>query len=394
MLEDHDAGARGDRRYVRAPARGLGAAAAQANGAVLRIHALGLRARGATVNGAVIEAASRPPLAPRTRNARSLSGEISTYGEPGVEPVDEVGSPIIGGKADSGDPAVMLLVSYPADESTLDTCTAAVISPTVLITAAHCVDAATHPGHIFGVFAGPDASAYSTVTKLKPKLLAVASVHIPISYNPDPPFRADIGVVVLAQPVDVAPLPINRAVLKPALVGAPARIVGYGQVTPGKYNVKKNQATTVVQSIGPEDTVIVGDGMRRSCVGDSGGPALVTIDGVETILGVDSYTETSGCIEPANYRRTDVFTTFLDTYAPPPAPPSDGGMGGAGGGTGAGGSAAATTSSGGNETSSGGCAVRGGARGDLGASAIALLAAAARWRRRRAPRRARRAHAI
>jgi hypothetical protein len=321
---------------------------------------------------------------------------VSPTPDLGVEPVDEVGSPIIGGKADSGDPAVMLLVSYPADESTLDTCTAALISPTVLVTAAHCVDAATHPGHTFGVFAGPDASAYATVATLKPKLLAVASVHIPISYNPAPPFRADIGVVVLAQPVDVTPLPINRTVLQPALVGAPARIVGYGQVTPGKYNVKKNEATTTVQSIGPEDTVIVGDGMRRSCIGDSGGPALVTIAGVETILGVDSYTETSGCIEPANYRRTDVFTTFLDMYAPPPAPPNDGGMGGAGGGAaGAGGSAAATTSSGGNETSSGGgCAMSGGARGDLGASAAALLAAAALWRRRRATKRARSARAI
>jgi secreted trypsin-like serine protease len=315
---------------------------------------------------------------------------VSPTPDPGVEPVGEASSPIIGGKADSGDPAVMLLVSYPADESTLDTCTAAVISPTVLITAAHCVDAANHPGHTFGVFAGPDATAYSTVAKLKPQLLSVASVHIPISYNPDPPFRGDIGVVVLAQPVDVTPLPINRAVLKPELVGTAARIVGYGQITAGKYNVKKYEATTVVQSIGPEDTVIVGDAVRRSCIGDSGGPALVTIDGVETILGVDSYTETSGCIEPANYRRTDVFTTFLDMYAPPPPPPSDGGMGGgggAGGGTmaGAGGGATATTSSGGNETSSGGgCAVHGDARGDLGTSAAALLTAAALWRRRRA----------
>ncbi len=321
-----------------------------------------------------------------------LSACVSPAPDPGVEPIDDVGAPIIGGKADSEDPAVMLLVSYPADESTLDTCTAALISPTVLVTAAHCVDAATHPGHTFGVFAGPDATVYSTVTKLKPQLLAVKSVHIPVAYNPNPPFRADIGVVVLDQPVDVTPLPINRATLEPTLVGTPARIVGYGQVTPGKYNVKKYAATTVVQSIGPEDTVIVGDAMRRSCIGDSGGPALVKIDGVETILGVDSYTETSGCIEPANYRRTDVFTTFLDTYAPPPAPPSDGGMGGgAGAGSstaGAGGGAATTSSSGGHESSSGGgCALNGGPGGDLGASAAGLVAAAALWRRRRPTKR-------
>lgn len=314
-----------------------------------------------------------------------LSACVSAGPDTGADPVNEAASPIIGGKLDSGDPAVVLLVSYPKDESALDTCTATVISSTVLLTAAHCVDPATHAGHTFGVFTGPDAAAYSTITALKPKLLSVKSEHIPASYSPDPPFRADIGVVVLDQPIDITPLPVNRTVLQASLAGTPARIVGYGQVTFGKYNVTKNEATTVVQSIGPEDTVIVGDGVRRSCIGDSGGPALVMIDGVETIIGVDSYTETSGCIEPANYRRTDVFTTFLDTYAPPP-PMQDGGMGGAGGGgsttTGAGGSAAATTS-GGNETSSGGCAIQGDRRGDLGTSAIAMLAAAALWVRRR-----------
>ncbi|MEP7120656.1 MAG: trypsin-like serine protease [Byssovorax sp.] len=329
-----------------------------------------------------------------------LPGCFSPTPDPGFEPVDEAASPIIGGMADPGDPAVMLLVSYPADESTLDTCSAALISPTVLVTAAHCVDAATHPGHTFGIYAQPDATVYSTIAKLKPKLLAVKSVHIPVAYDPAPPFRADIGVVVLAQPVDVTPLPINRATLKPELVGTPARIVGYGQTTPGKYNVKKYAATTVVQSIGPEDTVIVGDAMHRSCVGDSGGPALVKIDGVETLLGVDSYTETSGCIEPANYRRMDVFTTFLDTYAPPPPPPNDGGMGGSGGGGAGGGSSttgtgASTAASGGPEpASSGGCDVHGDPRGDLGTSAAAMLAATALWRRRRAAKRARSARAI
>ena len=319
-----------------------------------------------------------------------LSACVSPGADSSADPVSEAASPIIGGKVDSGDPAVVLLVSYPADESALDTCTATAISPTVLLTAAHCVDSATHPGHTFGVFTGPDASAYTTITSLKPKLVAVKSVHIPVSYNPNPPFRADIGVVVLDQPIVATPLPINRKVLQSSLATTPARIIGYGQVQVGKYNVIKHDATTVVQSIGPEDTVIVGDGMRRSCIGDSGGPALVMIDGVETIIGVDSYTETSGCIEPANYRRTDVFLSFLDMYAPPP-PTSDGGLGGAGGGgggaPGAGGSTA-TTTTGGNETSSGGCAIQGDRQGDLGTSAAGLLAAAALWlRRRRATKR-------
>src|SRR4051812_40415030 len=59
--------------------------------------------------------------------------------------------PIIGGAVDTGDPAVVMLAAYPTDHSTLFTCTAVVISPTALLTAAHCVD---HPGFQFGVFFG------------------------------------------------------------------------------------------------------------------------------------------------------------------------------------------------------------------------------------------------
>lgn len=319
---------------------------------------------------------------------------------PGAAPeaVSEAAAPIIGGTVTTGDPAVVLLVSYPSDESTLATCTAALIAPTVLVTAAHCVDPGTHVGHTFGVFTGPDASAYASVTQLKPQLAAVKSVHAHPDYDTAPPFRADIAVVVLEQPLAVAPLPINRSLPSPSLVGGPARIVGYGQVQYGKYNVIKHEAATVLASIGPVDTAVVGDVKHRSCIGDSGGPALVKIDGIETIVGVDSYTETSGCLEAASYRRTDVYTAFLDEYAPPPPPPVDGGLGGggaggenggAGGGGGAGGSAGetVTSSSGGDETSSGGCAVSRAPRGDRAASWTALLAAAALWRRRRAAER-------
>src|SRR3954471_3808679 len=80
--------------------------------------------------------------------------------------LDEAASPIIGGTATTGDPAVVLLVSYPPDLSTFDTCTASVIAPKVLLTAAHCLDPKDHPGYLFGVFTGPDASAYPTIDVL------------------------------------------------------------------------------------------------------------------------------------------------------------------------------------------------------------------------------------
>jgi hypothetical protein len=236
---------------------------------------------------------------------------------PPPTPTGEATSPIIGGTVDSADPAIVLLVSYSQDHQTLDTCTAAVIAPTVLLTAAHCVDAPNHPNYGFGVFTGPDASAYPDVASFLPVLLAVQEVHPHPSYDPAVPFTADIGVIVMAQPLNITPLPINRVALTQAIVGQTARIVGYGQTVYGQYNAVKHDAQTVVDSLGADDTVVVGDGTHRSCIGDSGGPALVTLAGVETIIGEDSYTNTTGCIDPANYRRTDSYTAFLDAYAPP-----------------------------------------------------------------------------
>ncbi len=332
----------------------------------------------------------------------------------GPAPLGEATQAILGGAVDPGDPAVVLLASYPPDLSVLDTCTATIISDTVLLTAAHCVDAANHPGYVYGVFPGADASPYATLVDLQPYLLPVASVHAHPDYDPSAPFHADLGVVVLAAPAGVTPMPVNRAPLDASIVGQPARIVGYGQVVYGEFNDTKHQATTVVDALGADDTITVGDSVRRSCVGDSGGPALAKLGGVETIVGVDSYTETSGCTQPANYRRPDLYTAFIDTYAPAPAMDagvdasaadaggdagegSEGGAGGAGGaatmppadaGEGAGGAATMPPAA---RSSGGGCALAAGSEHGLeGAAALAIALLAARRRRRErdaAPRR-------
>lgn len=238
--------------------------------------------------------------------------------------------PIIGGSLDTGDPAVVLLVSFPPDRSTLNTCTATVIAPTVLLTAAHCVDPATHPAHIFGAYLGADASAVATATAIEPHLvLATATVAHP-GYQTTAPFTADIAVVTLAAPVSATPVPLRRSAPTP-LVGQPARIVGYGQTVYGTFNAVKHAGTTTLAAVDSGDTVTVGDATVRSCIGDSGGPALVMVGGVETLVGVNSYSDTTGCADPAHYRRVDVYLPFIDPYLPQTdsgtadAGPADGG---------------------------------------------------------------------
>ncbi|WP_394844179.1 trypsin-like serine protease [Pendulispora brunnea] len=260
----------------------------------------------------------------RNRHSIVFAGIILAIGyagcssnDTGTPPPARSSSPIIGGTADEGDPAVVMLVSYPADESTYYTCTAEVISPTVLLTAAHCVDTPNHTGHTFGVFLEPDATPYkSSVKTLKPHLKAVREVHAHPQYDPNGAgYPADVGVAILSEPVSITPLPINRTALDSSIVGKSSRIIGYGQTVSGTFNVKKYQATTSVNKLENDGhTVVVGDSTRRTCLGDSGGPALVTLNGVETIIGTNSYTNTSGCTEPSHFQRVDVYKSFIDSY--------------------------------------------------------------------------------
>jgi secreted trypsin-like serine protease len=228
---------------------------------------------------------------------------------------------IIGGAPDPGDSPVVMLVSYPADHSTFDTCTASLISPTVLLTAAHCVDPQTHAGHGFGIFTGPDASAYTTANTLIPQLSAIAEAHIHPDYDPKPPFKADIAVAILEQPLERVPLVFNRDALDVNIVEQPARLIGYGQTKYKTYNAIRHAVDTVVADLPGDDTVTVGDLQHRSCIGDSGGPALTMMNDEMRIIGVDSYTDLQGCLEPAHYRRTDLYTAFLDEFVPLEPPP-------------------------------------------------------------------------
>ena len=93
--------------------------------------------------------------------------------------------------------------------------------------------------------------------------------------------------------------------------GTAARIVGYGQVMVGvARNAVREEATTSIAALDPGDTITVGDGQHLTCLGDSGGPAIISVGGVDQIVGVDSYTDSSGCMEAAHFQRTDVYADY------------------------------------------------------------------------------------
>ncbi len=246
----------------------------------------------------------------------------------------ETQQPIIGGTADTGDPAIVALYGYYVGAMDGALCTCELIAPQVLLTAAHCVDPAVDaaegvtpptPGEkkTFLAFLGDDLNDKSQ-TMVNSNFHLVAETHF------DPLFDIqnltnghDIAVAILNHPITtITPIPYQRTKLTSrAVKGKTIRLVGYGlndgQDTMGTSAGTKRTTTTKINSYGTK-LIGFGSATNNTCQGDSGGPALYDEGGVETIIGVTSFGP-RGCAgdgagDFGDDTRVDDYTSFIDGY--------------------------------------------------------------------------------
>src|SRR5215470_4678966 len=93
------------------------------------------------------------------------SAYVAGCGDPRSASEAQTEAAIIGGTTDTGDPSVVALFAHQPGAQNGALCTASVIAPTVLLTAAHCVDPAeVGQGAVFEVL--PVANLQTQVTPL------------------------------------------------------------------------------------------------------------------------------------------------------------------------------------------------------------------------------------
>lgn len=235
---------------------------------------------------------------------------------PSGSSVGEEADAIVGGTVNQGDPAVFQLktVTPTPGGSTTGSCTATLVTPTVLLTAAHCIDGATAQTTAWVNNVTVPASQPSAASGWR--RVKTMAKH-PLYPRPFANHGYDCAVLVLEEAVaGVAPKTYRKTPLVGS-VGRAARIVGYGNTngTTHTGGGTKRELATKIKEV-RDGVLAIGKRGAVSCQGDSGGPAFVDEDGVEVIAGVSSYGDI-GCVETGSYARTELCAEFFDRYASP-----------------------------------------------------------------------------
>ena len=243
-----------------------------------------------------------------------------------------------GGEAD-GDlhPDVGLILFYDADGRFR--CSATLVSPTVVVTAAHCTQGtlgstlvtfdsviAENPPTPFPVAADPTVGYTDAEIAAAGYYSGTAYTHPAYSDFTDMDNWNDVGVIVLDTPVasfgdgypDVAPVGTLDAIKKSDLSKTLFTAVGYGtevrkpesgpqKPQPMSYPLLRRYVDMPGQKLTPQILQTNGNpndtrGTGGTCFGDSGGPVYLG----EQIVAVTSYGYTDNCRYLGGYQRLDI----------------------------------------------------------------------------------------
>ena len=215
--------------------------------------------------------------------------------------------PILGGAADTTSTSVFLLdLSFDTGAAI---CSAVLISPRVLLTAAHCVDPVFHTATSLTVKA---TNKPDTVGLMQSDMIDVTLISRHPSWNPaDQQSDFDLAVLLLAvAPVGVPPPPLLRA-LPANPLSQHLTVIGYGRqsLSDAASSGTRRTVTVPLDGVGAATLDYGTNAVAGICAGDSGGPSLLG----GAVAGIHSRSEGSSCGLGVDIR-VDRQLAFLEAF--------------------------------------------------------------------------------
>ena len=196
-------------------------------------------------------------------------------------------------------------------------CTGTLIAPTVVLTAAHCVDPQLGGDVLVGFTLDHDTVTAPPVMKNAIGKRAHPQFDLQADIQPGLGHWYDIGLVFLAAPIeDVPPVKLPRPD-DGALLAADGdiHIVGYGRISneTNDVGVMYDADTKLVSLNEWELQIAAGGGQPQNCHGDSGGPGLFDVGGATRVVGTVSRSfDLSGeCLNGGVDTRVDAYLDWI-----------------------------------------------------------------------------------